>query len=166
MTEKDLALLPALTLPPANLRIAKDSDGNLKVYDPLRKKYVTLTPEEWVRQHFVEWLCEYKHYPRSLMANETEIKLNDTKKRCDTVVFDKNCQPLLIVEYKASDVNITQDTFDQIVRYNMQLHAKYLIVSNGRNHYCCKIDYANNTYHFIKNIPDYNEACGLLPVEN
>lgn len=165
MKETDLRALPLLSFPIAELRIAKDSEDNLRVFDPLRKKFVSLTPEEWVRQNFVAWLISAKGYPASLISNEIEIKLNDTKKRCDTVVFDRTCQPLVIIEYKAPEVEITQNTFDQIVRYNMKLKAKYLIVTNGRKVYCCVIDYAADSYHFIPVIPDYNEAAGM-PGEN
>lgn len=96
------------------------------------------------------------------MANEIGIKLNGTRKRCDTVVFNPDGSPFVIVEYKAPDINITQNVFDQIVRYNMALKANYLIVSNGLQHYCCQIDYKNNSYRFIPRIPEYNEAKMLL----
>jgi len=135
----------------------KDSNEAAKVFDPLRKKFVTLTPEEYVRQQFMAWLQDSFHYPRSLMANEIGVNVNGMKKRCDSVVFNRDGSPLLIVEYKAPEVKISQDTFDQIVRYNLVLHARYLIVSNGLNHYCCVIDYQNNTYQFIPSIPDYFE---------
>lgn len=146
----------ALNLPPAELRTRLDSDG-VKVFDPLRRKWVVLTPEEWVRQHFTAWLCMSFHYPDSLMANEIGLEVNGTRKRCDTVIFRREGNPLIIVEYKAPEINITQDVFDQIVRYNMQLRAEYLIVSNGMQHYCCKIDYINGSYHFLPQIPDYRE---------
>ena len=165
MTEKDLRNLPPLSLPIANLRIAREADGTLRVFDPLRKKFIILTPEEWVRQNFVDWLQKHRNYPASMIANEVELNLNDTRKRCDSVVFGRDCQPLVIIEYKAPDINISQSTFDQLVRYNMKLKAKYLIVSNGRNHYCCVIDYANNSYNFIPVIPEYNQAVGM-PGEN
>lgn len=147
---------PRLNLPPVDLRI-KEEDGILKVFDKLRGKYVALTPEEFVRQHFTSWLSTQLHYPVSLMANEIGIEFNGMKKRCDTVVFNPDGTPLMIVEYKAPEVQITQNVFDQIVRYNMTLRASYLVVSNGLNHYCCKIDYAGGTYHFIPTIPDYAE---------
>lgn len=147
---------PTLNLPAASLRI-KEDDGKTKVFDPLRKKFVVLTPEEYVRQHFTEWLRKDLHYPASIMANEIGIEVNNTKKRCDTVVYNSDGTPLMIVEYKAPEVNVTQDTFDQIVRYNLTLKAKYLVVSNGLNHYCCVIDYRNNSYQFIPSIPDYTE---------
>lgn len=147
---------PRLNLPPVALRI-KEEDGTRKVFDKLRGKYVALTSEEFVRQHFTSWLSNQLHYPVSLMANEIGIEFNGMKKRCDTVVFNPDGTPLMIVEYKAPEVQITQNVFDQIVRYNMSLRASYLVVSNGINHYCCKIDYAGGTYHFIPTIPDYTE---------
>lgn len=153
-----------LNLPSVPLRKKIDHDG-LKVFDVLRDKWVILTPEEMVRQHFTAWLRNSFHYPASLMANEIGIEVNGTRKRCDTVVFRREGTPLLIVEYKAPDVPITQDVFDQIVRYNLQLRAEYLIVSNGINHYCCKIDYRANSYNFLPTIPDYNSLL-VGPREN
>ncbi len=143
-----------LNLPAVDLRLQEDN-GTTRVFDPLRRKWVVLTPEEWVRQHFIVWLMTSLHYPQSLIANEIGIEVNGMKKRCDTVVFRKEGTPLLIVEYKAPEVQITQAVFDQIVGYNMLLKAEYLIVSNGMNHYCCKMDYKRNSYHFIPQIPDY-----------
>lgn len=146
--------LPELNLPPVSLR-TRIEDGVEKIFDPLRRKWVVLTPEEWVRQHFTAWLTTEYHYPSLLMTNEIGLDVNGTRKRCDTVIFGRDGKPMIIVEYKAPSIAITQTVFDQIVRYNMRLHADYLIVSNGMNHYCCKIDYNGNTYHFIPRIPDY-----------
>lgn len=143
-----------LNLPSFDIRLQRDDEG-VKIFDRLRKKFIILTPEEWVRQHFVNYLINHKGFPESLMANEIGITLNGTRRRCDTVVFDKHCSPMVIVEYKASSIVISQSTFDQIVRYNMVLHARYLIVSNGMNHYCCRIDYDNMSYDFLKEVPDY-----------
>lgn len=157
--------LPPLNLPEARLRITKDSKGNVRVYDRLRKKDVVLTPEEFVRQHFVEWLLGKLGYPASMVANEIGIEVNGAKKRCDTVVFGRDGNPLMIIEYKAPNVSITQDTFDQIFRYNLKLRAKYLIVSNGIRHYCCVIDYENGTYNFIPKVPDYLSLY-ILPESN
>ncbi len=120
------AAWPPLNLPHVSLRIRRE-DGLVKVFDSLRGKYVNLTPEEYVRQHFVAYLGGELHYPASLMANEVSIRLNDTAKRCDTVVYDASGRPFMIVEYKAPGVRITQSVFDQIVRYNMRLHARYLV---------------------------------------
>lgn len=148
--------LPRLNLPPVDLRIIRE-DGLLKVYDPLRNKFVALTPEEYVRQHYTAWLISDRHYRPQLMANEIAIDAAGRKRRCDTVIFRPDGSPLVIVEYKAPNIKITQHTFDQIVRYNMVLHADFLAVSNGFYHYCCKIDYAASTYHFIPVFPDYND---------
>ena len=145
-----------LNLPQYDYKLRRDSDG-VKIYDRLRLKYVALTPEEWVRQHFVEYLISEKGYPPTLMANEVGITLNGTRRRCDSIVVDHSGNVVVIVEYKAPSVNVSQTTFDQIVRYNMVLHARYLIVSNGLNHYCCEIDYDNSTYRFIPEIPLYKE---------
>ena len=145
-----------LNLPTFDYKINRSRDG-LQIYDRLRRKFVALTPEEWVRQHFVEFIITHKGFPQSLIANEIGITLNNTRRRCDTVVYDNTATPLVIIEYKAPSVEITQATFDQIVRYNMVLQAKYLIVSNGLNHYCCSIDYTNQTYQFLKEIPSYSE---------
>ena len=157
MNAEELKNFPSLNIPLSELRL-KSENGEIKVYDPARDKFVSLTPEEFVRQHFVEWLIRDYGYPRSLIANEAAVKVNDTKKRCDTIVFNRQGDPLMIVEYKAPGVNINQDTFDQIVRYNMALRARYLVVSNGLRHYCCVIDYKNNTYNFIPQIPHYVET--------
>lgn len=143
-----------LNLPSFDIRLQRDDEG-VKIFDRLRKKFIILTPEEWVRQHFVNYLINHKGFPESLMANEIGITLNGTRRRCDTVVFDKHGSPMVIVEYKASSIVISQSTFDQIARYNMVLHARYLIVSNGMNHYCCRIDYDNMSYDFLKEVPDY-----------
>lgn len=129
----------------------------MSVFDRLRKRYVALTPEEWVRQHFVEYLIEEKQFPAALMANEVSLTQNGIKRRCDTLVADREGQPLVIVEYKAPEIEITQQVFDQIVRYNMVLRARYLMVSNGMSHYCCQIDYEDNTYSFLNDIPEYAE---------
>jgi len=148
-----------LNLPKANIKIAK-RNGKAMIFDDLRKKFVSLTPEEWVRQHFVNYLITEKEYPASLIANEVGIKLNNTLKRCDTVVYDKYLEPALIVEYKAPTVEINENVFNQIVRYNMVLKVKHLIVSNGLKHYCCSIDYEKQTYSFINSIPDYSSIIG------
>lgn len=145
---------PELNLPAAPLRIANEGE-TLRVFDTLRQKWVTLTPEEWVRQHFTSWMMKEFGYPASLMANEIGIEVNGTRKRCDTVVFASDGHPRIIIEYKAPDVAVTQGVFDQIVRYNMRLHADYLIVSNGLTHYCCRMDYKHDTYHFIPHVPTY-----------
>lgn len=146
-----------LNLPKYNINVNKLPDGSLHIFDRLRGKFVALTPEEWVRQHFVNYLIEYKGFPVGLMANEVALTLNGTSRRSDTVVYDSAANPLVIVEYKAPTVKITQKTFDQIVRYNMVFKAPYLIVSNGLNHYYCYIDIENHSYKFLPDIPNYDE---------
>ncbi len=146
---------PPLNLPPIDLRTRLE-ENILKVFDPIRRKYVALTPEEYVRQHFTSWMIESLGYPRSLISNEVAITLNDMRRRCDTVVFRPDGSHLMIVEYKAPTVGITQTVFDQIARYNMALQSRYLCVSNGMRHYCCEMDYSNDTYRFLPEIPHWN----------
>ncbi|MBR5612782.1 MAG: type I restriction enzyme HsdR N-terminal domain-containing protein [Bacteroidaceae bacterium] len=148
-------MLP-LNLPSYPAKILKRNGKNV-IFDPLRQKYVALTPEEWVRQHFVHFLTDFKGYPKGLLANEIQLDLNGTKKRCDTVLFNKDLSARMIVEYKAPNIEITQAVFDQITRYNMVLKVEYLIVSNGIRHYCCRIDYNTLKYTFLPDIPSYTE---------
>lgn len=144
----------ALNLPPFQPKIEL-REGKRFIFDVLRRQYVALTPEEWVRQHFVHLLIDHKGYPGALMANEVLLRLNTTKKRCDTVVYDRNLAPRMILEYKAPHVNITQDVFNQVGRYNLVLRVDYLVVSNGLKHYCCKMDYERQTCDFLPDIPHY-----------
>ena len=146
----------SLNLPSYDAKIRKNGPL-MEIYDSLRRKYVALTPEEWVRQHFVNWLIIDKEYPTSLMANEAGIKLNSLTRRCDTVVYDQHLDPLMIIEYKESNISITQDVFDQIVRYNTVLKVQYIVVSNGVKHYCCKMNYEKHSYDFLIDIPNYRE---------
>ncbi len=145
-----------LNLPDCELNVKKTDQG-VSVFDILRKRFVALTPEEWVRQHFVHYLINVKQFPMELMANEVSLVQNGIKRRCDSLVADRHGQPLVIVEYKAPNIEISQETFDQIVRYNLVLRAHCLIVSNGLTHYCCLIDYDKGTYSFLHDIPSYPE---------
>ena len=144
-----------LNLPAYDVRIS-ERDGRQTIFDFLRRKYVALTPEEWVRQHFVHFLVGQKGYPKGLLANEIELHIGDKRLRCDTVLYNKEMRPLMIIEYKAPHIQIQQKTFDQIVVYNLLLHADYLVVSNGLQHYCCQMDYENRSYRFLTEIPDYD----------
>ncbi len=146
----------SLNLPKYETKIC-ERDGKLQIFDPLRKCHVALTPEEWVRQHFVNFLIESRGFPAALMANEVAITVNGMKRRCDTVVYDRQLQPRVIVEYKAPTVKITKEVFAQISRYNLTLKVDYLIVSNGLQHYCCRMDYPNNSYSFLQEIPEYTK---------
>lgn len=144
-----------LNLPKIEMSVRKDKKGNLQVWDPIRSKYVALTPEENVRQHFTSFLITSFGYPRMLMQNEVSIELNGLKRRCDTVVYSKQLEPLLIIEYKAPSVQISEQVFNQIARYNFALRVQYLIVSNGLEHYCAKMDMNSSQWHFIDHLPDY-----------
>ena len=143
-----------LNLPKYGIKIKNDK-GHQSIFDVLRRKYVALSPEEWVRQHFVHFLIEHKGYPKALMANEIQLAIGNKKLRCDSVLYDRTLKPRMIIEYKAPTVSITQKVFDQITIYNMLLHVDYLVVSNGIKHYCCRMDYANQNYLFLEDIPDY-----------
>lgn len=125
------------------------------MFDPLRGKFVALTPEEWVRQNFVAHLISNKGYPASLLANEVAITLNGTSRRCDTVLYDRTLRPVMIIEYKAPHISLTQKTFNQVARYNIVLRTPWLILSNGLRHYCCHIDPATDTHRFLNDIPCY-----------
>ena len=144
-----------LNLPSYEFQVLKNGD-DISIYDRLRKKFVALTPEENVRQHFVEYLIRERLFPAGLMNNEIAIMQNGIKRRCDTVIFDRTGEPLIIVEYKAPHVNITQDVLIQIYRYNLVLRVKYLVVTNGRVNYCCKIDYEARSCQFLSDIPMYD----------
>ncbi|HHU41919.1 MAG TPA: type I restriction enzyme HsdR N-terminal domain-containing protein [Fermentimonas caenicola] len=144
----------SLNLPTYEAKIRKNSNG-LEIFDPLRRKYIALTPEEWVRQHFINYLINYKNYPASLMANEAGIKLNSLTRRCDTVVYNNQLEPLMIIEYKESKVQITQNVFDQVVRYNTVLKVPYIVVSNGISHYCCRMNYEDQSFEYLTDIPEY-----------
>ena len=116
---------------------------------------MVLLPEEWVRQHCVSYLIEEKKFPKSLINVEKELKINGLKKRYDIVVFNSDGSIYLVVECKAPNIKVTQDTFDQIARYNMALEASYLMITNGINHYYCIMDYEQEQYQFLKDIPNY-----------
>jgi hypothetical protein len=143
-----------LNLPLAEIKI-KEQNGKAYIFDRLRKQFVRLTPEEYVRQQFVSFLIEYKGYPPGRLANETGIVLGNVRKRCDTILYDNYLQPLMIVEYKAPTLAISQKTFDQIARYNFALKVPWLIVSNGIQHFCCRIDSGKQEYIFENDIPEY-----------
>ncbi|MBN2519713.1 MAG: type I restriction enzyme HsdR N-terminal domain-containing protein [Bacteroidales bacterium] len=144
-----------LNLPEYHFKI-KEVEGKKYIFDQNRKKYVALTPEEWVRQNFIQYLVNEKKYPLSLIGIEYPLKVHKLDRRGDIVVFNNQGKPGLIVECKAPDVQITQNVFDQIANYNIPLKVKYLIVTNGMKHYCCEMDYENKSYCFQKSIPEYN----------
>ena len=143
-----------LNLPPYQLRV-RETNGRKQILDILRRKYVALTPEEWVRQHFIHYLIDHKGYPAPLLANEVPLQVGEKKVRADSVLYDNQLRPRMIIEYKAPTIPLTQKVFEQISVYNLLLHVDYLIVSNGLDTYICKMDYVNQTYAFLETIPDY-----------
>lgn len=128
-----------------------------EVFDPQRNKWVRMTPEEIVRQQFVNYLITVKHYPQGRIANEVPITVGKMSKRCDSIIYDQNGLPFVICEYKASSVTITQRVFDQIIRYNYALRVPYLMVSNGVQNYCCYHNTVTERFEFLSEIPDYQD---------
>lgn len=145
----------ALNFPRYTFRL-KNSENKIAVFDELRKKFVLLTPEEWVRQHVVHFLLKEKNFPKSLLNVEKQLKIHDLIKRYDVLAYKPDGSIHLVVECKAASVPITQDTFDQIARYNLTLQAKYLMVTNGLQHYFCQLDYEAEQYHFLEDLPEWS----------
>jgi type I site-specific restriction endonuclease len=132
-------------------------DGQAKVFDVVRKKWYLLTPEEWVRQHLILFLNKEKGCPLSLMAVEKALQYNGMLRRSDLVVYSTDTTPLLLAECKAPEIRITESVFDQVARYNMSLRVPFLMVTNGLQHFCCKIDFEKESYSFLNTIPDYDQ---------
>ena len=141
-----------LQFPPYKFRF-KNSENKVAIFDEIRKKFIILTPEEWVRQHVVHYLLVDKNYPKSWLNVEKQIKMNGLTKRYDVVVYNPDGSIFLLVECKAPEIKISQHTFDQIARYNLALKADYLMVTNGLEHYFCQMDYENESYHFLQDLP-------------
>ena len=150
-----------LNLPTYSFKIKSDLQRKL-IFDTIRKKYVVLTPEEWVRQNFIRFLVEEKAYPASLIAVEKKVDVNLLPQRSDIVLYNNNAKPIMIVECKATTIKINQDVFNQIARYNMKLRVPYLVVTNGLKHYCCSMDYKEQGFRFIKEIPNYRDINNRL----
>ena len=151
--------LTKLDFPEYTFRVRQAAKGR-EIFDVIRKKFVALTPEEWVRQHAVHFLNKERRIPLGRMNVEVALETLGLSRRADIVVFNDGGEPVAIVECKAPSVKITQETFDQIARYNMTLKATYLIVTNGLSHFCCYIDIEKQTYYFVETIPDYGKMCG------
>ena len=149
--------LPELQLPHYKFRIESN-----KIFDAIRKKWVVLTPEEWVRQNFLSYLILEKKYPKSLIRTEETIKSFDKTKRCDAVIYSNEIKPLIIVECKAPHVQVNEKTFSQIAIYNAYIKAPLLILTNGLDHYCCKINFKDNSFTFLDEIPEYQNLNDLI----
>ena len=146
-----------LNLPPYDFKIRVNSSGKDEIFDEFRGKYIMLSAEEWVRQNFIRYLKEVKGYPPMLIAIEKGIKVNTLQKRFDAVVYKRDGQPVVLIEFKSPDVKINQKVMEQISGYNLKLKVSYLIVSNGLTHYCCHVDYKTTKISFLKEIPEYKE---------
>ena len=144
-----------LNFPPCNFRV-KSSENKVLIFDIIRKKFVMLQPEEWVRQHVVHWLIDHKRYPASHINVEKKITVNDLTKRYDVVVYNSDGSILLLVECKSYTQKLNQEVFDQIARYNLQIKANYLMLTNGIEHYFCKLDLSEEKYSFLEQIPDFS----------
>jgi type I site-specific restriction endonuclease len=143
-----------LNLPEYNFRIKKQNE-KLLIFDSQRKKYVSLTPEESVRQHFIRFLIEEKDYPAALLAVEKQLNMNGMKKRCDAVLYNHLAQPIMIMEFKSPTIQLSQHVFDQIAVYNSKLNVDFFIISNGIEHYCCRVNQKTARYEYFHEIPDY-----------
>ena len=146
--------MPQLNLPNVALK-TKLVEGTTQVFDAVRKKYLVLTPEEWVRQHFIYYLNKEKNYPLGLMGVEQMVKYNGMQTRADIVLYTAEGKPNVIVECKAPNVKITQDAFNQIAKYNFKLKVEFLVVTNGMQHFCCKMDYEKNINCFLEEVPAF-----------
>lgn len=154
VSECKITKMYPLNLPHYQIKLGGTKDKPT-IFDILRRRYVALTPEEWVRQHFIHYLIEHKHYPATLLANEIQLNMPGKTLRADSVLYDSHLRPRMIIEYKAPSIPITQKVFDQISTYNFLLRVDYLIVSNGIDSYCCKMDYENKKYLYLDHIPEY-----------
>lgn len=143
-----------LNLPEFQFRF-KNSANKTYIFDEIRKKFVLVTPEEWVRQNFIQFLIQVKNYPPSLMAVEKKVDINNQPQRFDLLVYSRKGKPWLMAEFKSPEIKISQQAFDQVVRYNMALKADFVLVSNGLQHYFCQMNYEKNNYTYLKEVPDF-----------
>lgn len=140
---------------PAYEAIIEEENGKKLIYDDIRRKSVVLTPEEWVRQHFVHYLREHLGYPRASFALETRVAAAHTAQRTDTIIYGVGGVPWMVVEYKAAHLELTRDMWQQICRYNLTYRAAHLVLTNGRQHMVCQIDYQRGTYQFLDSVPSF-----------
>jgi len=150
-----ISAMEKLSLPDINARTRTGKNGKQEIFDEVRKKFVRLTPEEWVRQHFLHYMVFQLGYPSSLIVVEASLTYNRMLKRFDILAYRTDGTPCLVVECKSTDVEITQAVFDQVAMYNMTLAVDYLAVTNGIAHYACRIDHDNRTYAFLQEIPAF-----------
>lgn len=144
----------SISFPPPNFRIVA-RQGQDMIFDPFRKKYVVLTPEEWVRQNFLNYLVNSLDYPGALLSIEKEMHLGELRKRCDIVVYSREAEPWMIVECKEMGVPLGMPVLEQIVRYHMALPVPFLVITNGTNTWCCKLNTQAGNWEFVETLPDY-----------
>lgn len=142
-----------LNLPQVNFRIREEGQSK-QIFDSVRKRFVALTPEEWVRQHFIHFMINEKKYPASLMGVEMQVKVNELSQRADIVIFQRDGKPWLIVECKAPTINVDQDTFYQAARYNISLQVPFIVITNGIEHYCLQFDGKN--FNYLDDLPPFD----------
>lgn len=143
---------PLLNLPEADLRI-KEAGQLTQVFDAVRRRFVSLTPEEWVRQHFLHFLIRDKHYPASLIGVEMMVKVNNLSQRADLVVYSKEGRPWMIIECKAPAIQLDEHVFYQAARYNLPLQAQFFVVTNGLEHYCLRFN--GSGFDYLDDLPEY-----------
>jgi hypothetical protein len=152
-----VTIMQKLNLPDINARTRLGSNGKSEIFDEIRRKFVRLTPEEWVRQHFLHYMIIHLGFPASLIVVEASLIYNKMKKRFDVVAYNNTGKPMLIVECKAPEVKITQSVFDQVAMYNMTMKVGYLLVTNGLTHYACQIDHDKRSFAFLPELPKFEE---------
>ncbi len=155
-----------MNLPEYPLKIRKQENDRDEIYDPFRKQWVALTPEERVRQRFLTWMVVDKNYPPGLISVEKGIKVNGRLRRFDALIYNKKGDPVVLLEFKAPSVQLNNATIEQIAAYNLGIGAALLIVSNGYKHYCIKMDYLNRTFALLDDVPDYVKLSLHLPATN
>lgn len=146
-----------LNLPAYSFQLKEKEDGQKLILDPVRKRYVVLTPEEWVRQHFVNFLIHHRGYPMGLIGIEVMFRMNNLSRRVDIMVYNRLGNPLVAVECKAPGVKISGSVFDQIVEYNMKFRLSFILVTNGLKHYGCRVDWNSGQYSFMDDIPFFSD---------
>ncbi|MCC7232410.1 MAG: type I restriction enzyme HsdR N-terminal domain-containing protein [Bacteroidia bacterium] len=149
--------LPRLHFPEYNFKLQRASSGqqSLKIFDIIRRKYVVLSPEEWVRQHLIHFLLNDRKFPKALTGVERKVMVNRMARRFDVLVYSRNLKPLLLAECKAPEVRVSQEVFDQAARYNLSLEARYFVLTNGFDTYCCTRDEENKAYRYLEEVPLY-----------
>jgi hypothetical protein len=154
-TQKYKTPVKELNLPAYSFKIKEGEGDQRLIFDPIRRRYIVLTPEEWVRQHFINFLVNHRSYPAALIGVEVTFRLNDLSRRVDLMVYNRLGNPLLVVECKSPDIKISKDVFDQVIEYNMKFKLDYLLITNGISHYGLKMDSESGKFEFLSDIPYY-----------